>query len=310
MGTPALHPGLSAGEVCSRAPRSRPFPARCHRHQEGSPRRGRSLTREPRVRPQALPLLPGQSLLCPPLCARLAPALSRRPGSACSVPQCRCPPVRGYHRGHVASPCWCPQGQPQAEKPASDSLPSRYCPLSFPVPEDSLSCLHPLSPATRLACHSSRPHPQPPWPSPGSSVLTAGPPVGPGVRSLPPQGPHGRPSLDRHDPTCPALAQLAGRAAISSQSLCPCCPSGPPTGDGAVPVTRATWFSPWANFLLPFWFLQSAPTVGPPSAHCGHCRSRRHCLPRLPRPPLRPAASPQPADRDPVTQAATPSHRP
>lgn len=145
-------------------------------HQEGSTQRGQSQTREPRVRPQALPLCwagAGRPQAPPgPLCSVvLTPARPRPP-----------PGPRGALKASV-----------ERKSPPLTPFPPGTDPLSFPVPEDSSSCLYPLSPLS-------------PAPSAAPTALPwflcahGWAPVGPGVRSLPPRGPRGRPGLDRHDP--------------------------------------------------------------------------------------------------------------
>lgn len=145
-------------------------------HQEGSTQRGQSQTREPRVRPQALPL-----------CWAGAGRLPAPPGPLCSVvltpARLRPPPgPRGALKASV-----------KRKSPPLTPFPPGTDPLSFPVPEDSSSCLYPLSPLS-------------PAPSAAPTALPwflcahGWAPVGPGVRSLPPRGPRGRPGLDRHDP--------------------------------------------------------------------------------------------------------------
>lgn len=104
-----LHPGVSAGEVCSPSPRRQPFLARGHRAPGGEHAEG--------TEPD--PGAEGQAAGSASLLGRSRPAA----GPAWPALQ------RGAHARPpeaTAGATWCPQSQCRAEKPTSYSLPSRY----------------------------------------------------------------------------------------------------------------------------------------------------------------------------------------
>lgn len=127
------------------------------------------------------------------LCLSAGPEpAGRRPRLARSAAWCSRPPARGHRRGHVVP------SKPVSSGKAHLLLPSLQVLTPSPFPFQKIPravCTHCL--------HSARPRPQPPRPSPGSSVLTAGPLWGRASGAFLPGDPVGVPALTvmtlRHD---------------------------------------------------------------------------------------------------------------